>query len=107
MQQSTIHTNNGRCRLATKLPMNHLMPSLLSRERTGNSGAAALMSHDTKNSTTSATARRGNNLYIHIFHFTDSFLIWLQIVNIDDAKFERTHDQSRGINTHPTITFWE
>ena len=52
MAATKIHTIGGAATLSTKEPKNHLMPSLPNNDLTCDSGKAALMSHDTRKSST-------------------------------------------------------
>ena len=83
-------------------PNSQRSPSLLSSEWTADCGIAAAMSHDTRISSSHAansTTTSAPNIFL--------VLIRLQIVDVKDVQFQRTHYQSCGIDSVAAAGIWE
>ncbi len=105
MAATTIHVSGADATLLVNVPKNHLMPSLLSSERTEVSGEAAVMSHDTKNNATCRAATTAATMAHPLIHLL--FVVGMQVVDIDDTQFTGPHHETCGIHAISTVAVGE
>ena len=74
------HASSGDSWLSEKHPKNQRMPSLLSRERMGSSGKAAVSTHESRISASWAVSSTRTSQPNLLF-------ICMEVVDVDDAQF--------------------